>query len=264
MREALENGLAVTVEFVPKLIGFLLILLIGWFIAKMIGKAVDKILEKVGFDRAVERGGVKKALAKSQYDASDLVARLVYYTLLLFVLQLAFSVFGPNPISDLITAVIAFLPRLIVAIIIVVVAAAIAAAVKGLIQNTLGGLSYGKVLANIASVFILGLGVIAALEQVGVATAITTPILVTVLATIGGILVVGVGGGLIKPMAQRWEGYLSTAEAEAPKIKEQAKSAPSVKEQAQAAKTKAQAAQVQAEVQSPEGQAPGTVGSHRL
>lgn len=264
MREALENGLAVTVEFVPKLIGFLLILLIGWFIAKMIGKAVDKILEKVGFDRAVERGGVKKALAKSQYDASDLVARLVYYTLLLFVLQLAFSVFGPNPISDLITAVIAFLPRLIVAIIIVVVAAAIAAAVKGLIQNTLGGLSYGKVLANIASVFILGLGVIAALEQVGVATAITTPILVTVLATIGGILVVGVGGGLIKPMTQRWEGYLSTAEAEAPKIKEQAKSAPSVKEQAQAAKTKAQAAQVQAEVQSPEGQAPGTVGSHRL
>lgn len=75
-------------------------------------------------DRAVERGGIKKALAKSQYDVSAIVGKLVYYTLMLFVLQLAFGVFGPNPISDLITAVIAFLPKIIIAIIILVVASA--------------------------------------------------------------------------------------------------------------------------------------------
>jgi len=56
--------------------------------------------------------------------------------------------------------------------------------VRELIANTIDGLSYGKVLANIASVFILGLGVIAALNQIGVATTVTTPILVTVLATV--------------------------------------------------------------------------------
>ena len=121
------------------------------------------------------------------------------------------------------------------AIIIVVVAAAIAAGVKTLIEGTLGGLSYGKVLANVASVFILGLGVIAALGQIGVATAITTPILITVLATVGGILVIGVGGGLIAPMQKRREGYLTSAEAEAPKIKAQANSAPSATDQAKAA-----------------------------
>lgn len=228
--------------FVPKLVAFLLILLIGWFVAKAIGKAVDKVLERVGFDRAVERGGIKKALAKSQYDASGIVGKLVYYALLLFVLQLAFGVFGPNPISELITGVIAFLPKAIVAIIIVVVASAIAAAVRELIANTLGGLSYGKVLANIASVFILGLGIIAALNQVGIATTVTTPVLIAVLATVAGILIVGVGGGLVRPMQSRWEQYLETMSHETDRIKAQVQQSPSVREQARSAKARYDAA----------------------
>ena len=154
---------------------FLVILVIGLFIAKAIAKALCALLEKAGFDRAVERGGIKTALAKSKFDASDIVAKIIYYTLMLFVLQLAFGVFGPNPISDLLTQVITFLPSLVVAIIIVVVAAAIAAAVKTLVEGALGGLSYGKTLANIASAFVLFLGVVAALNQVGVATTVTTP-----------------------------------------------------------------------------------------
>jgi len=246
VRDALENGLDSVAVFLPKLIGFLLILIIGYFIAKIIAKAIGKLLEKVGFDRAVERGGVKKALDKSTFDASDLVAKLVFYTLMLFVLQLAFGVFGPNPISELITGVIAFLPKLIVAIIIIVVASAIAAAVKTLIEGTLGGLSYGKVLAGIASAFILFLGVVAALNQIGVATTVTTPILIAILATIAGVIIVGAGGGLIKPMQTRWEGYLTKAEEEAPKVKEEARNAPSIKEQAQQAKADAQATYDQA------------------
>jgi len=236
----LKDGLTTIAEFVPKLVLFLVILVIGIIVAKVIGKALSALLERVGFDRAVERGGVKKALANSKMDASDIIAKLIYYTLMLFVLQLAFGVFGPNPISDLLTQVITFLPSIIVAIIILVVAASIAAAVKTLVEGTLGGLSYGKALANGASVFILFLGIVAALNQVGVATTVTTPILITILATIGGVIVIGVGGGLIKPMQQRWEGYLSKAAEEAPRIKEQAAQAPSVKEQAQQAKDKAQ------------------------
>jgi hypothetical protein len=48
----------------------------------------------------------------------------------------------------------------------------------------------------------------------GIAVTVTLPVLVAVLATIGGILVVGVGGGLIRPMQARWENYLSSAERE--------------------------------------------------
>jgi hypothetical protein len=243
MRQNLENGLrdgiSTIAEFLPKLVLFLIILVIGLLIAKALSKAANALLEKVGFDRAVERGGVEKALSSSKMDASDIVAKLVYYALALFVLQLAFGVFGPNPISDLLTSVIRFIPSLVVAIIILVVASAIAAAVKMLVQNSLGGLSYGKTLANIASIFILFLGIVAALNQVGVATTVTTPVLVAILATVAGVIIVGVGGGLIKPMQHRWEGYLMKAEAEAPRIKQEAASAPSVKEQAQQAKDQA-------------------------
>ena len=103
---------------------------------------------------------------------------------MLIVLQLAFSVFGPNnPITQMLNSVVAWLPHLAVALIIVVVAALIARAVRELASEALGGLSYGKVLANTAGVFIVGLGIIAALNQIGVA-AVTLPILIAVLAAV--------------------------------------------------------------------------------
>ncbi|MEH0827998.1 MULTISPECIES: mechanosensitive ion channel family protein [Micromonospora] len=212
--DAVGDAFRSVMLFLPKAVAFVAILVVGWLIAKAVLKLVDKVLERVHFDRAVERGGIKTALARSKYDASDIVAKLAYYGVLLVTLQLAFGIWGPNPISDLIAGVIAWLPRAFVAIVIVVVAAAIARAVKDIISSALGGLSYGRVLANLASVFILGLGVIAALNQIGVATTVTTPVLIAVLATVGGILVVGVGGGLVRPMQSRWENWLTRAEEE--------------------------------------------------
>lgn len=94
---------------------------------------------------------------------------------------------------------------------------------------------YGRALGNIAAVFILFLGVTAALNQIDVATTVTTPILIAVLAIIAGVIIVGAGGGLIKPMQQRWEALLSKAEEEAPKIQQEARNAPSVTEQAKQA-----------------------------
>ncbi|WP_233513372.1 mechanosensitive ion channel family protein [Micromonospora craterilacus] len=212
--DAVGDTLRSILLFLPKAVAFVAILVAGWLIAKAVLKLADRLLERVGFDRAVERGGIRRALARSRYDASGIVARLAYYGILLLTLYLAFGVWGPNPISDLIAGVIAWLPRAFVAIVIVVVAAAIASAVKDIISGALGGLSYGRLLATIASVFIIGLGVIAALNQIGVATAVTTPVLIAVLATIGGILVVGVGGGLVRPMQSRWDSWLSRAEEE--------------------------------------------------
>jgi hypothetical protein len=210
--------------FLPKAIAFAAILVVGWFIAGAVRKLVDKVLERIGFDHAVQRGGIGRALERSRYDASDILARLAYYALLLLTLQLAFGVWGPNPISDLISGVVAWLPRAFVAIVIVVVAAAIASAVRDLVAGALGGLSYGRVLANLASWFIVGLGVIAALNQVGIATTVTTPVLIAVLATVAGILIVGVGGGLVRPMTQRWDRWLDRAEEESKVIRERAQS----------------------------------------
>ena len=207
--------------FVPKAVAFIVILVIGWLIARAVLKIVDKVLERVGFDRAVERGGVKRALERTKYDASDILAKLAYYAVLLFTLQFAFGVWGPNAISDLIRGVISWLPRAFVAIVIVIVAAAIANAVRDLVSGALGGLSYGRMLANLAAVFILALGVIAALNQVRIATTVTTPVLIAFLATMAGILIIGVGGGLVKPMQSRWDRWLDRMAEESRAIREQ-------------------------------------------
>ena len=148
MREQLEDMWGSVLAIAPKLALFLIILIVGWIVAKLIAKAVDKILERVGFDRAVERGGIRRALERSKYDASTIVSKIVYFGLLLIVLHFAFGVFGPNPVSELIAGVIAFLPRLFIALVIVVVAAAIAAAVRDIVSNALSGFSYGRMLGT--------------------------------------------------------------------------------------------------------------------
>lgn len=240
IEQGLNDAWSAIATFVPKLVIFLAILVIGWIIAKVVAKVVNKALERVGFDRAVERGGIKQALARSQYDASDIIAKLVYYAILLITLQIGFGVWGPNPVSDLLTDIVAWLPRAAVAIIIVVIAGAVARAVKDLVGNALSGLSYGKTLATIASVFIWALGIIAALNQIGVATTVTTPVLIAVLATVGGVIVVGAGGGLIRPMQQRWERWLDRADSELPAARAQAEAYQRGREDAAAGTTTGQ------------------------
>jgi hypothetical protein len=209
--------------FLVKALAFVGVLGGGWLAAGAVRKIVAKLLVRAGFDKAVERGGVRAALARSQHDASDIVAKLVFYAVMLFALRFAFGIWGPNPVSALLASVIGWLPQGFVAIVIVVVAAAIGRAVKDVIASALDGLAYARPLANGASVLIIGLGVIAALDQVGVAAGVTTPVLIAVLATIGGVIVVGVGGGLVRPMQDRWEDWLERAEDAAPALAAQAR-----------------------------------------
>ncbi|MQA95628.1 MAG: hypothetical protein GEV11_13600 [Streptosporangiales bacterium] len=220
LMQGLQDAWSSVASFVPKLLAFLVILIVGWIIAKVVKSLVTKGLARVGFDRLLQRGGMSRMLERSAYTGSQLVGLLIYYALGLVILTMAFAVFGPNPISDLLSAVVAWLPRAAVALIIVVVAVAIATAVRNIVSSALSGLSYGPFIGTLASVFIVALGVIAALNQIGVATAVTGPVLIAVLATVGGILVVGVGGGMVRPMQQRWERWLQAAEQETGRVRE--------------------------------------------
>ena len=217
--DALGNAVNTAAEFIPKLLGFLAILIIGYFVAKVIAKVVDKILERVGFDRAVEKGGLRKALAKSQYDPSDILAKVVFYGLFLFVLTLAFSVFGDNPISQLLASVIAYLPKVFVAVLIIVIASAVATAVREIIDATLGGLSYGKMLGNLAGIAILAIGVFAALNQLEIAEPIVNGLFYALLAIIAGSAIIAIGGGGIQPMRGRWENVLTKYDQEKDNVK---------------------------------------------
>jgi hypothetical protein len=220
--DGLDRAWGNTAEFIPKFVGFLLILFIGYIVAKAVAKIVDKVLERVGFDRAVERGGIKRALANSNYDASSLVGKVVFYTVFLLALQMAFGVFGTNPISDLLTSVVAYLPKVFVAILIIVVAAAIAAAVKEIVESSLGGLSYGRGLALAASATIMTIGLFAGLNQLQIATPIVNGLFYAALAIIVGSAVIAIGGGGITPMRTQWEKALSKIEQEGPQVRQQA------------------------------------------
>lgn len=218
-----REGLTTFATFVPRLIGALLILVIGYLVATALAKIVDKLLERAGFDRAVERGGIAKALAHSPYDASDIVAKLVFFAIFIPVLSMAVGALGIVALQQPLAAFIALIPNIIVAVVLVVLGAVVAGAVKSVIQNTLGGLSYGKLVAEGAAVLVLFGFLKSALDQVGVATSVTGPVLYAFLAAVVGVVVVGVGGGLIKPMQRRWDGWLDRAADEQQKISQQAK-----------------------------------------
>ncbi|MQB01087.1 MAG: hypothetical protein GEU78_12465 [Actinobacteria bacterium] len=222
IREGLGAGLAAAATFLPKFVGFLLILVVGYFIAKAIEKVLDRVLESVGFDRWVERGGIRTALAKSKYDASSLLSKLVFYLAFLFVLQLAFGIFGSNPVSDLIAGIIAYLPNVFVAVLILVIGAAVAAAVKEIVQASLGGLSYGNTLSIVASVAILTVAVFAALDQLEIAPTIVNTLFTGLVVLVVGSGIVAIGGGGVKTMQRYWERAANRTEREADNIKREA------------------------------------------
>jgi hypothetical protein len=217
--QGLNDAWSKVAQFVPKLVGFLVILAIGWFVSKMIARVLDRVLRKVGSEKLSERAGTERYLRDSKYDMTGIVCKIVYYALMLITLQLALGVFGSNPVSTMINGIVAWLPRGIVAVVLIVVAMAIANAVRGIVGSALSSMSYGRMLATVVWACIMALGVIAALGQAGIATSVTQPVLYAALATAAGILIVGVGGGMIGPMRQRWERMLTTVETESTRAK---------------------------------------------
>jgi hypothetical protein len=217
----IENAWSNVAAFVPKLAAALLILLVGWFVAKLISRILDRVLERVGFDRVVERGGLRQALARSKYDPSDILAKIVYWTIMLFVLQLAFGVFGSNPISDLLRGLIAYLPNVFVAILIIVIAAAVARAVTDLLSNLLSGMQGGRLLARGAGIAILVFAAFAALDQLQIAPRIVTGLWYAILAAVVGSVIVAVGGGGIRTMQRYWDQTASRAEQRTPQLRQQ-------------------------------------------
>ena len=207
--QGLNDAWARIATFVPKLLGFLVILLIGYFLAKALSRIVDGLLERVGFDRWVERGALKTALERSKFDASDVIAVIVFWTVFLIALQLAFGI-------------IAYLPNVIIAVVIIVIAAAIAKVVTEILSATLGTVQGGTWIARGAGMAILVLGVFAALNQLKIAPQIVNGLFYAILITIVGSTIVAVGGGGIRTMQRYWERSTSSLERTGSDIKQNA------------------------------------------
>ena len=103
------------IDFVPRIIGCIVVLLIGYFVANFIRAIVRNILGRVGFDRIGERlnqiGFIKQI--KAEIKLSSLVATALYYFIILMFLTAATEILGVETITSMVLAVVNFIPKLI-------------------------------------------------------------------------------------------------------------------------------------------------------
>jgi Conserved TM helix len=196
--DSLQRGLDELVAFLPRLVGFLVILLIGWLIARAVKALLTKALEGVGLDRALKSGPAGPHVARAMPDArpSELIGRIAFWFLFLGAIAIAVSQLGIQALDNFLQAIVAYLPNVVVAILIFVVAGAIAAAVSGLVSRTLGDTATGKIAGTAAPVLIMGIATFMILDQLNVAPAIVEITYIALLGSValGMAIAFGLGG----------------------------------------------------------------------
>ncbi|HEV2846746.1 MAG TPA: hypothetical protein VG477_17965 [Thermoanaerobaculia bacterium] len=159
------------VDFLPNLLGAILILLVGLIVAKLLEKATEAILEKLHFDEALDRGGVNRALARTgtKLDPSSLVARLVFWVVALTTIVMATNALGLTSVSAMLYSLITYIPNVIVAVLIVIIGMVLGEFVKDLLAASMGGVSGFSIIGKVAKGAIVTLAIFMALDQLQVA-----------------------------------------------------------------------------------------------
>jgi hypothetical protein len=196
--DSVQTGLDSFFGFLPKLIGFIVVLAIGWIIAKVVKGVVTKLLEKVGIDRALHSGSTGSYVNRVAPDLrpSSLIGSLAYWFIFLGALAIAVSQLGIAALDNFVAAIGAYIPNIIAAVLIFVIAGAIAAAVGGLVARTMGDTPTGKVVGSVVPVLVMAIATFMILNQLQIAPEIVT---ITYAALIGGVflamaLAFGLGG----------------------------------------------------------------------
>ncbi len=196
LNQRLEDGITQIVQFLPHLAAALGILLAGFAIAKMIERGTDLFLHRIGFDRWMRDGGVIEALerAGTSLDPSTVLAKLVFWTVMLLVILLAANALGVEAVSSLFAELLAYIPNVIAAVIVLVLGILLGEFVKDLVLASAGALPGGPTLARAAKVSVILLSAFMALEQLDIAQDI---VLVFFIAVVGaGALAAGIAFGL--------------------------------------------------------------------
>jgi hypothetical protein len=192
--DKLRNGFDAFFNFIPNLAAFLVILIVGYLVAKLLAAAVGRLLGRTSFDEKV-RGG-HRYLATVRTRPSRLLARAVFWVLMLGVLALAFSALGLPEVTAVIAAIFAYLPNVLAAILIFAVAAVIATGISALVNRTLGDTPTGKVVGAVAPGLVMAIAAFMILNQLQIAPAIVTITYAALVGTLGlaAALAFGLGG----------------------------------------------------------------------
>ncbi|HMP83508.1 MAG TPA: mechanosensitive ion channel [Verrucomicrobiota bacterium] len=137
--------------FLPNILSAAAILVIGWFIARIVQRLVESLLAGAGLDRASEKWGIAPSLGARKL--SSIVALIVYFVILVPVLIAALGALQieavTRPASDMLAKIMAQLPDIAAAAIIILIAVVAGKVVSGIITNILTGIGFNNVLVRL-------------------------------------------------------------------------------------------------------------------
>ena len=195
---SLQQALDTFFAFLPRLLGFLIVLAVGFIVAKVVKALLIKLLGKVGLDRAMHSGSVGQYVNKAAPDLSPsrIIGSIAFWFIFLGALSIAVSQLGIAALNTFVQAIAAYLPNVIAAVLIFVIAGVVAAAVGGLVARTMGDTPTGKIVGSVVPVLVMAIATFMILNQLQIATEIVT---ITYAALIGGVflamaLAFGLGG----------------------------------------------------------------------
>ena len=197
---ALANALNLVLTFIPKLIGFLVILLVGWIIASVASRALTFLLRKIGFDRMADRIGLTRFEQRMgiKMDAAGLLGKIVYWFVFLIFLVPAVDALGLTAVSAILSTVIAYIPNVFVAILVLFLGTLAATFVADIVRGATATANIGNpsIFANIARFAIMGFAALVALEQLQIAPALINELFgaIVAAAAIAFGLAFGLGG----------------------------------------------------------------------
>lgn len=205
---SLTNALMLVFSFVPKLIGFLVILLIGWLIAAALEKGLTFLLRRIGFDRMATRIGLNRFEQRMnvRMDAAGILGKIVFWFVFLVFLVPAVDTLGLTTVSNLLGQIINYIPNVFVAILVLflgtLAATFVADIVRGATTNRTN-IGNPNVYANIARYAILGFAALIALEQLQIAPSLLNILFTAIVGALAlaFALAFGLGG---REFAQRW------------------------------------------------------------
>ena len=226
---SLAAGLAILFAAVPKILGFLVILIIGWLIASAVAAAVAALLRTVHFNDVARRSGFSGFVEKMgiKRDASGFLADLVKWFVRLIVLVSAFDALGLPAVSQVLEQLLLWLPNLVVALVILVLAGLAANALANLVRGATAesGLGNPDLLATVARVAVWGFAIVIAVNQIGIATTLVNTLFMGLVGALALALGLSFGLGGRETAGEIVASWYRKGEQASPKLQQTAQAA---------------------------------------
>ena len=185
------------IAFVPKFIGALLLLFLGWFLGRMIARFFQKLLERIGADKLGDRLNQIDFIARSpvKLKPSTMVGKFLYYLIFIFFFMAATDTMGITAVSDMISKIFEYLPRILSALVVFVIGILFADMLKKLVHTACASLNIpaAGLIANFVFYFVFINVAMITLSQAGIDTNFIQDNLSIILAGIVGAFAVGYG-----------------------------------------------------------------------